>query len=214
MDTIKAVIFDMDGVILDSESISDITWHKALEEAGLKDDKDAVNKCRGTNLADTYAILKNLYGPEFPVEKFMNRSSELFHEIEFSTGIPLLPYAKEILEYLKPKYKIALASSTKGETVKRQLTNTGVIQYFETLTTGDMVTHSKPDPEIYLLACKSLGLKPEECAAVEDSPNGIKSASAAGLKTIMVPDKIQPTEELLPLIWKVCNGLKEVENVL
>ena len=204
----------MDGVILDSESISDITWHKALEEAGLKDDKDAVNKCRGTNLADTYAILKELYGKDFPVEKFMNRSSELFTQIEFTSGIPLLPYAKEILEYLKPKYRMALASSTKGATVKRQLTNAGVIQYFETITTGDMVTHSKPDPEIYLLACKSLGLKPEECAAIEDSPNGIKSASAAGLKTIMVPDKIQPTEELMPLIWKVCYGLKEVENVL
>lgn len=214
MNSIKAVIFDMDGVILDSESISDITWHKALEEAGLKDDKDAVNKCRGTNLADTYAILKELYGKDFPVEKFMNRSSELFTQIEFTSGIPLLPYAKEILEYLKPKYRIALASSTKGATVKRQLTNAGVIQYFETITTGDMVTHSKPDPEIYLLACKSLGLKPEECAAIEDSPNGIKSASAAGLKTIMVPDKIQPTEELMPLIWKVCYGLKEVENVL
>lgn len=214
MNSIKAVIFDMDGVILDSESISDITWHKALEEAGLKDDKDAVNKCRGTNLADTYAILKELYGKDFPVEKFMNRSSELFTQIEFTSGIPLLPYAKEILEYLKPKYRIVLASSTKGATVKRQLTNAGVIQYFETITTGDMVTHSKPDPEIYLLACKSLGLKPEECAAIEDSPNGIKSASAAGLKTIMVPDKIQPTEELMPLIWKVCYGLKEVENVL
>lgn len=214
MNSIKAVIFDMDGVILDSESISDITWHKALEEAGLKDDKDAVNKCRGTNLADTYAILKELYGKDFPVEKFMNRSSELFTQIEFTSGIPLLPYAKEILEYLKPKYRIALASSTKGATVKRQLTNAGVIQYFETITTGDMVKHSKPDPEIYLLACKSLGLKPEECAAIEDSPNGIKSASAAGLKTIMVPDKIQPTEELMPLIWKGCYGLKEVENVL
>lgn len=214
MKKIKAVIFDMDGVILDSETISDITWHKTLEEAGLKDDKDAVNKCRGTNLADTYAILKKLYGSDFPVEKFMNRSSELFQQIEYTTGIPLLPYVKEILEYLKPKYRLALASSTKGSTVKRQLTNAGVINYFETLTTGDMVTHSKPNPEIYILACKSLGIVPEECVAVEDSPNGIKSASAAGLKTIMVPDKIQPTEELLPLIWKVCNGLKEMEYVL
>lgn len=214
MNRIKAVIFDMDGVILDSESISDITWHQALAEAGLKDDKDAVNKCRGTNLSDTYAILHGLYGKDFPVEKFMKRSSELFHEIEFTKGIPLMPYAKEILEYLKSKYILALASSTKKEAVYRQLKNAGVFDYFVTITTGDMVQHSKPDPEIYRIACSSINLNPEECAAVEDSPNGIKSANAAGLKAIMVPDKIQPTEELKPLIWKICCGLKEIENIL
>ncbi len=211
---IKAVIFDMDGVILDSESICDRTWKLALEEAGLKDDKDAINKCRGTNLKDTYKILYELYGHDFPAEKFMKRSSELFHQIENTNGIPLMPYAKEILEYLKPKYKLALASSTRKASVCRQLEKAGLIGYFETLTTGDMVEHSKPDPEIYRISCKSIGLKPEECAAIEDSPNGIKSAFAAGLAAVMVPDKVEPTAELLPLIWKVCKNLKDVETIL
>ena len=91
---IKAVIFDMDGVILDSESVCDKTWVAALAEEGFVDDKDAINKCRGTNYADTCNILHELYGSNFPAEKFMTRASELFHKVEKEQGIPLLPYAE------------------------------------------------------------------------------------------------------------------------
>ena len=125
-----------------------------------------------------------------------------------------MPFAKEILEYLKPKYRLALASSTRGPTVKRQMTNAGLISFFETRTTGEMVTHSKPDPEIYQLACKSLGLKAEECVAVEDSPNGARSAIAAGMKVILVPDRTPPAEDVLKDSWKVCKNLLEVTKIL
>lgn len=211
---IKAVIFDMDGVIIDSESVCDRTWQAALAEEGFSDDKDAINKCRGTNYTDSCLILRELYGDDFPAEKFMARASELFHQIENTQGIPLMPFAKETIEYLAPKYTLALASSTKEASVRRLLKDTGVLGYFKTLTCGDMVSHSKPDPEIYRLSCASIGIKPEECAAIEDSPNGIKSAYAAGLKPVMVPDCMQPTEEIKRLCWKICANLKELENVL
>lgn len=211
---IKAVIFDMDGVIIDSESVCDRTWQAALSEAGFTDDKDAINKCRGTNYSDSCIILHELYGNDFPAEKFMERSSELFHQIEKSQGIPLMPFTKEILEYLAPKYTLALASSTKEASVCRLLKGHGILDYFKTLTTGDMVCHSKPDPEIYRLACDSIGLLPQECVAVEDSPNGIKSACAAGLKTVMVPDRMEPDKEIAELCWKICADLKELEHVL
>ena len=211
---IKAVIFDMDGVILDSESVCDGTWKAALAEEGFTDDKDAINKCRGTNYADTCKILHELYGGDFPAEKFMTRASELFHQVENTQGIPLLPYAKEVLEYLAPKYTLALASSTREASVRRLLKDTGVLGYFKTLTCGDMVSHSKPDPEIYRLSCASIGLPPEVCVAVEDSPNGIKSAYAAGLKVVMVPDRIAPTKEIEKLCWQICPSLKELEHIL
>ena len=212
--SIKGIIFDMDGVILDSETISDKTWAIAQDEMDAKTDKDFINMCRGSNHNDTLKILKDVFGQEFDAEGFLKRTSELFHMYEESDGIPLMPYVKEILEYLKPKYRLALASSTNGTAVERQLKNAGVIDYFETRTTGEMVEHSKPDPEIYLMACHSLGLDPHECVAIEDSPNGIRSAAAAGLKVVMVPDKIQPFPEIELMCWQICITLKSLEEFL
>ncbi len=214
MENIKAIIFDMDGVILDSESISDITWRKAAEEKGLSVNDEILNACRGSNKNDTIQTLKKYYGSDFDSEAFLERTSVLFHEIEEKDGIPLLPYAKEILEYLKPRYRLALASSTRGPTVERQLRAAGVIDFFETRTTGEMVEHSKPNPEIYLMACKSIGMNPEDCAAVEDSLNGIRSAYAAGLKPVMVIDKVQPTEEIRKMCCNIFDSLDGLKTVL
>lgn len=214
MSNIKAIIFDMDGVILDSETISDITWKKAAEEKGLIADNEILNACRGTNKNDTITILKKYYGSDFDSEAFLERTSQLFHEIEEKDGIPLMPYAKEILEYLKPRYRLALASSTRGPTVERQLRTAGVIDFFETRITGEMVEHSKPNPEIYLMACKSIGVEPGDCAAIEDSLNGIKSAYAAGLKPIMVIDKIKPTDEIKKMCVNIFDSLDGLKTVL
>jgi len=214
MSNIKAIIFDMDGVILDSESISDITWKKAAEEKGLKTDNEILNSCRGTNKNDTMTILKKIYGKDFDSEAFLERTSQLFHEIEEKDGIPLMPYAKEILEYLKSRYRLALASSTRGPTVERQLRTAGVIDFFETRTTGEMVEHSKPNPEIYLMACKSIGVEPCECAAIEDSLNGIRSAYAAGLHPVMVIDKIKPTDEIKKMCEHIFDSLDGLKTVL
>ncbi|MDD7610173.1 MAG: HAD family hydrolase [Spirochaetales bacterium] len=88
------------------------------------------------------------------------------------------------------------------------------MDFFETRTTGEMVEHSKPNPEIYLMACKSIGMKPEECVAIEDSLNGIRSTYAAGLKPIMVIDKVQPTEEIRNMCEAVFDSLVEVKGIL
>ena len=214
INNIKAIIFDMDGVILDSESISDITWKMAADEKGLAVNDEILNACRGTNKNDTMTILKKYYGADFDSEAFLERTSQFFHEIEEKDGIPLLPYAKEILEYLKPRYRLALASSTRGPTVERQLRAAGVIDFFETRTTGEMVVHSKPDPEIYLMACKSIGVNPDECAAIEDSLNGIRSAHAAGLHPLMVIDKVQPTEEIKKMCEHIFDSLDGLKTIL
>lgn len=204
----------MDGVLLDTESISLETWKRAGAEFHVADAESVYHNCVGTNIADTLIFLKTRFGAAFDARAFLSRTSELFAEIEKRDGIPLMDGAKDALEYLKQKYRLALASSTKRATVTRQLTEAGLIGYFETLTCGDEVAHSKPDPEIYERACASLGIPPRLCAAVEDSPNGIKSAHAAGLAAIMVPDIIQPDDALKKLTARILPSLREIGTIL
>lgn len=214
MNSIQAVIFDMDGVILDSERICQRAWEVAAKEYELQGSEKIIKKCLGTNKADSIRIIKEEYGQSFDSEAYLRRTSEVFHEIEENEGVPLKPYAEEILKYLQSKYRIALASSTRKETVERHLTEAGVINYFETITTGDMVKHSKPDPEIYLKACLSINVNPENCVAVEDSPNGLKSAKAAGITPIMVIDTVQPTEEIKSFCNYIFDTLNEIKIIL
>jgi len=214
MNNIKGVIFDMDGILLDSESISDITWERAGKDFNIPMTIRILDKCRGSNKHDIIETLKNEFGQDFDANAFLAKTGEYYWQIEEENGISLMPYVKEILEYLQPHYRLALASSTGGISVAKQLTKTQIISYFDKRITGDMVTHSKPDPEIYLKACEIVGLKPEECVAIEDSPNGIRSAAAAGLTAIMVPDRIKPDEELKKLCFKVIPSLKGLEEIL
>ena len=211
----KAVIFDMDGVLFDSERITRIMWKKAGEEYKISGVETAVRECTGRSIDDTCAYLKKRYGEDFPAREFRMRCSELFHSYADKNGLPLMPYAKEILESLKNKgYELALASSTRKVVVERELKEAQLFDYFKTITCGDMVSHSKPDPEIYLAAVSSLNLQSEECAAVEDSPNGIISAYKASLSCIMVPDQIEPDEEIRAMLYKLCSNLKELETFL
>lgn len=212
---IQAVIFDMDGVLLDSERITRIMWKQAGDEYHIDDVATAVRDCTGSSRPDQWAYLKNKYGQDFPAKEFRERCSELFHNYVDQHGLPVMPYAKDILEYLKTKpYKIALASSTRHDTVTHELKEAGLFDYFESITCGDQVTHSKPDPEIYITACKSIDISPENCVAVEDSPNGIRSAYKAGMKCVMVPDQIQPSDEIKSLLYKCCPSLNELKNFL
>jgi HAD superfamily hydrolase (TIGR01509 family) len=143
-----------------------------------------------------------------------NRASELFHIVEETEGLKLLPFVKEILEYLKPNYKIALASSTRRSSVKRQMKATGIWDYFDVTVCGDDVENTKPSPDIYLRAIEKLNLFPENCLAVEDSLNGLKSATCAGLKVIMVPDQVKPDENMKNLCWKIFDSLNDFKSIL
>lgn len=212
---ISAVIFDMDGVIFDSERITRIMWKKAAVEYKIDDVETAVKDCTGRSVTDTWAYLNKKYGDDFPSQEFRQRCSVLFHLYVDENGLPLMPYAKEILAYLKTRpYHLALASSTRTATVTKELKNAGLYDYFETVTCGDMLKHSKPAPDIYLMAAESLKVAPEECVAIEDSPNGIRSAFNAKMLPVMVPDQIQPDDEIKSMLYKNCSSLEELKSFL
>ena len=130
-------------------------------------------------------------------------------------GIPVKPGLYEILEFFRQRgVKIALATSTSRETAELNLRLAKVSDYFDVLVCGGDVTNGKPHPEVFLTAAERLGFSPESCVAFEDSINGIKSAYAAGMTTVMVPDFLQPTDEIKPMITYLCKDLSEAAAYL
>ncbi len=205
---IDAVVFDMDGVIFDSERGCLNVWLELAERYNLKDMENVFIKCIGTTVVKTREILKNAYGEDFDVDFFQKEASRMFHEKYDDGRLPVLTGAREILSYLKEAgYKVGLASSTRNATVHQQLTDAGLIKYFDNITCGDMLKVSKPEPDIYLLACKNLEVEPSRAIAIEDSFNGIRSAYRAGMKPVMVPDLIPADDEMKQLSYKIFDNL-------
>ena len=210
-----AVVFDMDGVILDTETIVLKCWKDIAQKYHIAGIEAACRASLGLTAAATIQTFKRIYGEDFPYEPYKAEVRELFFGKYYGKHLPLKQGAKEILQHLKEKnIPVALASSTREAVVRRELEDAGVLQYFDKVICGDMVQHSKPHPEIFLTACRELGVSPRETYAVEDSFNGILSAHAGGLKAVMVPDQIQPDEEIRALTVKICRSLSEAEEFL
>ena len=211
----KAVIFDMDGVIFDSERLVLECWKEIAKRENIKDMEEVFRRCIGTNKQKTKEILLEHYGQAFDYDTFRKEASNLFHSRYGDGRLPMKIGVKELLSYLKEQgVRIGLASSTRYEVVHQELQDAGILSYFESLTCGDMVKQSKPEPEIFLKACESLFVKPEEAIAIEDSFNGIRSAYRAGMLPIMVPDMIPPNEEMEQLTGKIFTDLAEVKEWL
>lgn len=216
-DNIQAVVFDMDGVLFDTERIYMETWREVATEARFPkvDIEKAVVGCVGLNATDTRALFAREYGQDFPTEEYLKACSLRFHEKIDKDGLPFKTGVLEILSSLKESgCPIALASSTRTGSVMSHLEKAGITDYFQKIIGGDMVTHSKPAPDIYLMACEALSTEPYNAVAVEDSPNGIYSAHAAGMKVIMVPDMIAPTAEIEKLLYAKCETLLDVKDLL
>ncbi len=211
----KAVVFDMDGVIFDSERLVLECWKEIAQTKGMEQMDEVFRKCIGTNMIKTKEILLEHYGENFPFDEFRTEASILFHSRYDNGRLPMKTGIKELLLYLKEEgIKIGLASSTRYEVVRQELQDASILPYFQSLTCGDMVKQSKPEPEIFLKACESLCVKPEEAIAIEDSFNGIRSAYRAGMLAIMVPDMVAPNEEMEQLAGKIFNNLLEVKEWL
>lgn len=212
---IQAVVFDMDGVIFDSERLVIKCWEKVAKEKGFTGVEDVCCVCLGTNHAQTKARFLEAYGKDFPYDIYEREMARLFHEKADGGLLPKKKGVDELLTFLKKQgLKIALATSSREVTVRKEIQEAGLLPYFDVIVCGDMIKRSKPEPDIYLKACEYLQVKPENAYAVEDSFNGVRSATRAGLSCIMVPDIKQPDEEMRELACCILPSLLEVKEYL
>lgn len=211
----KAVVFDMDGVIFDSERAVMQCWKEVASRHNIPDIEKAILACTGTTMVRTREIMLNLYGADFPYDEYARESSAIFHSRYDGGRLPMKPGVKELLTFLKEhNKKIALASSTRQQVVTDELRDAGIIEYFDRIICGDMVSRSKPAPDIFLKACEELNISPSDSYAIEDSYNGIRAAHAGGLHPIMVPDLLPADEEMQSLAEIVLPSLTSVMEYL
>ncbi len=208
----EAVVFDMDGVIFDSENLYLQCWQVVAEKYGISGIEEACYECLGINSALVRELMLKRFGEEFPYDVYSKEVSALFHERAAGGKLVQKPGVKELLSYLKESgMKTAVASSTRKAVVIKELEEGGLLSYFDKIIGGDMVSKSKPEPDIFLKACESLETDPGKAFAIEDSHNGIRAAYRAGMKPIMVPDLAEPIEEIVKISHMILPSLLDVK---
>ena len=209
----KAVIFDMDGLLCDTEKVFNKAWQSLADSKGLVLDPRMLNQLRGTSGIQMLKII-NQYWPQEDEKILMKKVFEVA-EAMLKNHVPIKTGAKELLVFLK-KHSIptALATSSPRYLVKNNLTITGFNQYFDIIISREDIKKGKPNPEIFLKAAHELNQDPKECIILEDAVYGVKAGLSAQCKTIMVPDLIQPDEEILRSDVLILKDLTQVIGVL
>jgi len=203
----RAVIFDMDGLLLDSEPLYRVTWQTAAADLGFPIDDVLYERFVGRGNVEAEQILREHFGDVFPLDEFHKRWSRDFDE--HVTSIARKPGAMELLDLLEQRgIPKALATSSPRVLALRCLGD--LASRFTALAFGDEVSHSKPAPDLFLLASERLGIATAECLVLEDSEAGVRAARAAGMDVIMVPDLVPPSEEVASMATRVCKTLHEV----
>lgn len=215
MSEINAVLFDMDGVIFDTERVYLEHWIQVFEKYGYEMKKEVYVSVMGTGRQNVMKTFKEIYGEDLPIiEMYKEKDALLIQAIE-EGKVPMKPGAKEILKFLKEnKIKAALATSAKRNRMDMQLKMGNIENEFDAIICGDDITNSKPDPEIFLKAAQKISVAPENCAVVEDSPSGIKAAHRAEMMALHVEDLKKADEEILKNCHKSFKDLFEIKEYL
>lgn len=212
---IKAVIFDMDGTLFDTESIYANAWRQAGKELNFAPIEQAIAACTGRNAKDTRRYFEENFADLITYDAFIAVRDRYYNETIAQRGIPLKLGVVELLDYLKTSgIGIALATATRAERTEYNLRTTGLRDYFDVLITGDIVEQGKPHPETFLRAAEYFGLPSSDCMGVEDSFNGIRAIHAAGMYTVMVPDTVPPTPDIEALLDAKCETLCEIRPII
>ena len=208
---LQLIIFDMDGLMLDTEKISYEAWRAAATNHGYTIDKALFEKTLGRSMLHTQALFMEAFGEDFPFEKVKADRVILSSDMIETRGVPIKKGLFELLDYIRSSdIKMAVATSTSRQRALGLLRKAGVDTYFDTIFCGDEITHSKPDPEIFLKVAERLNCKPENCLVLEDSESGIQAAYSGGMIPIMIPDLKEPTKEVAALAYKRMGSLLEV----
>ena len=211
----NAVVFDMDGVMFDTESVCMKAWDTVGEEMGIGKAGYMVYKTLGMTAESAIKVLQNEFGVDFDARLFKQKGREFSYKYFDEFGVPEKPFLHETFNYLKNKgYKLAVASSTSSDSVFHHLNEKNITAYFDKVICGDMIKNSKPAPDIYLKACEELGENPTNCIAIEDSKNGILSAKNADMNVIMIPDLWQGDDDTDKLLFAKLKSLGEINIVL
>ncbi|MBE8949037.1 MAG: HAD family phosphatase [Quinella sp. 3Q1] len=210
----RGAIFDMDGTLFDTEKLYRRAWLDVAEEFGEEKNFDLPTAISGSNLGEaSYRIIKRFY-PNIDAVAYLDR---VLVEVRAASekNLELMAGVEEILDFFKAAgVKMAVASSAPVAVIEKNLTRANLRGYFEVFVGGDLVVNSKPAPDIFLLAAKELNLPSGDCYIFEDSFNGIRSAAAAGSVAVMIPDTVQPTEEIKKLCAAIYPNLNEARRAI
>lgn len=210
----SAVIFDLDGLMFDSEKEVQYAWDVTGEEMGYGKMGHHIYHTLGMNRASREVYFKEHYGQDFPYERFQQRYREVVHRHIEVGQIPAKPGLYELLEALKKRgIPMAVATSSSPQHARMYLERGGAAGYFREVITGDMVTKAKPDPQIYQIACEKLRVRPGNALALEDSYNGLRAAYRAGMKAVMVPDLLTDISPVEDLIYGKAESLLQVKEM-
>jgi HAD superfamily hydrolase (TIGR01509 family) len=212
---IKGIVFDMDGLMFDTERLAVEGYAHAGVLTGFYMPPDIIKRCIGLNSENMARLIKEHFpeGFDYPtVRQIMVDYSTDYIE---KNGVPLKAGLSELLNYLKHnRYQVTMATSTYRDRAEYYLSKAGIRAYFGEIVCGDMIRNGKPEPDIYLRASRVLSLPPGDCLALEDAPAGILSAHRAGLKPVMIPDLVQPDAQTKSLLCAELSSLTEVIGLL
>jgi HAD superfamily hydrolase (TIGR01509 family) len=207
---IKAAIFDLDGLMLDTEIVSYQGWKQACRDFGFILDDDIYHKIIGLVVPDMKPIFQEAFGPDFPLEPANKKRLQFMYKHFDKFGVTFKPGLHELLDFLeRAGIRKAVATSSCRESAMRKLTAGRLVDRFGAIITGDDVHSGKPAPDIFLAAAERLNVPVEQCLVFEDSENGVYAAHNAAMSVIMVPDVKQPTKEVAALAYRIFPSLSD-----
>ncbi len=213
MQNFNAVLFDMDGLLLDSEKLALAAFESTCARFELGDLSHVFTRLVGTNTALGKTLLREGLAGIMDAEVFAAQWQTQYRALTEDTPIPLMPGVAAFLKHTTAlNIPMAVVTSSTSAQAKHKLTQAGILDYFRLIVGGDQVMQSKPAPEIYLLAAARMAVEPATCLALEDSANGVKAAVAAGMTVVQIPDLVPPDDELLALGHTVLDNIMAVTN--
>ena len=212
---IKAVIFDMDGTLLDSERIGLEAWKYVIDKYSLPFDLSLPYRSIGLNYNSMKALFLSELGKDYPFDKYWNYTKRYFAEYEERNGIPVKQGFDKLCTYLKSNnIGMYVATSTYHASAAKELEHSGILKYFDDIIGGDEITKGKPDPEIFIKASEKTGFSKEECLVIEDSANGVTAGIASEIRTIFIKDIVDVPSEITDKVFAKCDDLSGIINVI